>query len=298
MHGLGERANCWEHECYHADASWNAVTNTPPAPTDPTLELLNNDHHLTNGGRAHLKAVNDAAGKLPDDPTLATRAFPGFVLFPQNVNGWNGGTAQDAIRIVRLLVKKYKINPNRIYIHGLSNGGQGVYEALKRAPWMFAAALTMSPISDGFINNQGVAGSIAHIPQWVFQGGMDDNPLPQKTESMIRKFRDAGASVRYTLYPELGHGTWGTAYNEPDFFTWILGKNKSQVHAFSGNATICSADGVKLELPPGFFAYQWELNGQLISGATTATYMATTAGNYRARFSRVANPTEQQWNSW
>jgi hypothetical protein len=298
LHGWGERGNCWDFECYHADASWSPVTNTPPAPTDPTLELLNNDHTLTNGGRAHLKAVNDAAGKLPDDATLAARAFPGFVLFPQTLNGWTGGTTQDAIRIVRLLVKKYKINPNRIYIHGLSNGGQGVYEAIKRAPWLFAAALTMSPVSDGFIHNQGVAASVAHIPQWVFQGGLDENPLPQKTESMIRKFRDAGSVVRYTLYPELGHGTWATAYSEPDFFTWILGKNKSQLHAFSGNATICAAEGVKLELPAGFFAYQWELNGQVISGATGATYMATMVGNYRARFSRVANPTEQQWNAW
>ena len=30
------------------------------------------------------------------------------------------------------------------------------------------------------------------------------------------QFRSVGAVVRYTLYPELGHGTWNKAYNEPD----------------------------------------------------------------------------------
>lgn len=298
LHGLGESANCSLIECYHADQSWSPVTNSPAASTDPTLELLNNDHQLTNGGRSHHTAVNQAAGKLPNDPTLASRAFPGFVVFPQNLNGWNPATAHDVIRLVRLFMKKYKIDPNRVYIHGLSNGGLGVYEVIKRAPWLFAAAATMSPVSDGNIINQGAAASVAHIPQWVFQGGQDERPTPQKTESMIRKFRDAGATVRYTLYPDLGHSTWGSAYNEPDFFQWLLGKNKTQLHSFSGSATICAAEGLKLELPAGFFAYQWELNGQVISGATSNTYLATAPGNYRARFSRVANPSEANWNPW
>lgn len=298
FHGLGERGNCWDNKCYHADGNWSPVTNTPTAPTDPTSELLNNDHQLTNSGNIHLKARNDAGGKLPNDPTLAPRAFPGFVLQPQNLNGWNVATVQDAIRLTRLIAKKYNIDENRIYVHGLSNGGQGTFEALKRAPWLFAAAATMSPISDAFINQQGMASAIAHIPMWVFQGGQDKNPYPQKTESMIRKFRDAGAVVRYTLYPDLGHGTWASAYREPDFFSWFLGENKTQVHLYAGAGVVCGATGVSLELAAGYLAYQWQLNGQTISGATSAKYTATTAGKYRARFARVANPTEQQWQPW
>jgi hypothetical protein len=298
FHGLGERGNCWDKKCYHADGSWSPMTNTPAAPTDPTSQLLNNDHQLTNSGNIHLRARNDADGKLPNDPTLEPRAFPGFVLQPQNLNGWNVATVQDAIRLTRLIAKKYNIDENRIYVHGLSNGGQGAFEALKRAPWMFAAGAFMSPISDAFINQQGMAPAIAHIPMWVFQGGQDKNPYPQKTESMIRKFRDAGAVVRYTLYPELGHGTWASAYREPDFFTWFLGENKTQLHLYAGAGVICGAAGVPLELPAGYLAYQWQLNGQTISGSTTAKHTATTAGKYRARFSRVANPTEQQWQPW
>lgn len=298
FHGLGEAANCSEHKCYHADQSYLPLTNTPAAPTDSDSKLLNNDHQLTNGGRVHLGAVKEAGAKLPDDPTLGARAFPGFVLFPQNLNGWEVGSTQDAIRMVRLISKKYNIDENRIYIHGLSNGGHGVYEAIKRAPWLFAAALTMSAIDDGFINSQGVASTTAHIPLWVFQGGQDTNPYPQKTENYIKKFRDAGAVVRYTKYDALGHGTWGSAYNEPDFFTWILGKNKASVHAFAGNSTICSGAGVQLELAAGYKAYQWQLNGQTISDASSNTYLATTPGTYRARFSRVSNPTDAQWNKW
>ena len=163
---------------------------------------------------------------------------------------------------------------------------------------MFAAALTMSAINDASINTQNLAATIAHIPFWIFQGGQDVNPYPHKTENYVKQFRDAGTQVRYTRYENLGHGTWGTAYNEPDFFTWILGKNKANIHGFAGSTTICQSEGLKLELAPGFKAYQWQLDGQTISGATTASYVATTAGTYRARFSRVDNPTEAQWNRW
>lgn len=298
MHGLGEAGNCSEFECHHADANWLPETNTPAAPVNADHPLLNNDHQLTNGGAAHLKARDAAGDKLPNDPSLPAGAFPGFVVFPQDLNGWNNRPAEDAIRIVRLLCKKYNIDENRVYIHGLSNGGHGVYEVIKRAPWMFAAALTMSAIDDGFINNVQMAPAIAHIPLWVFQGAKDENPTPQKTQNYVKKFRDAGAVVRYTEYADLGHGTWGTAYREPDFFTWILGKNKANIHTFSGSTTICGEPGLKLELGEGYRAYQWQLNGQTISGATGASYVATTPGTYRARFSRVANPTEAQWNRW
>src|SRR5688572_10852476 len=76
FHGLGERGNCWEDKCYHADGNWSPNTNLPAAPTDAVSELLNNDHQLTNSGNIHLQARNAAGGKLPNDPTLSSKAFP------------------------------------------------------------------------------------------------------------------------------------------------------------------------------------------------------------------------------
>lgn len=300
MHGAGERGNCWDATCHWATRTYRPQTNNPVAPTSGTHPLLNNDHNLTHGGAPHLDARNLAAGKLPNDPTLKTRAFPGFVLFAQNLNGWDIAATQDALRLIRLVAKKYKIDPDRIYIHGLSNGGAATYEAIKRAPWMFAAALPMSAISDGSIITKGLAPAVAHIPLWTFQGGKDTSPTPFKTETYVKRFREAGANVRYSLYSNLGHGTWNTAYAEPDFFSWILAQNKSKLHVFYNNAAICGTtnQGVKLGLAAGFRAYQWEKDGQVIADATGPEYIANEPGNYRARFARVANPSEGDWNQW
>ncbi len=298
FHGLGERGNCWDDFCYHADQAYDPLTNNPPAPTASDHQLLNNDHQLSNGGAVHLGARNLAGTKLPDDESLHERAFPGFVLVPQNLNGWDIKSVQDALRLLRLFIKRYNIDQDRVYIHGLSNGGQGVYETIKRAPWMFAAAITMSAISDANIIQQNMTGAIAHIPLWAFQGGQDTNPYPQKTEYYIRQFRDAGMVVRYTKYDELGHGTWNTAYNEPEFFSWLLGRNRAQIHAYAGNPVLCGSEGVELSMPVGFYAYEWQRDGAPIAGANEANYSATQPGKYRGRFSRVPNPNSADWNQW
>ncbi|MEX2232076.1 MAG: fibronectin type III domain-containing protein [Cyclobacteriaceae bacterium] len=302
IHGGGEAANCWiDARCAWATASYSPVTNSPPAPTDPTHKLLNNDRNLLHGGAQHLTAVNLAGPKLPNDPTLSTKAFPGFVLFPQSLNGWGPHTTvEDAIRILRLIIKKYNIDESRVYIHGLSNGGGGVYQALKRAPWLFAAALPMSAVNDGGIINQGQVPEVVKLPLWVFQGGQDNNPTPGRTYNYVRHFRDAGGNVRYYLYSNLGHGTWNTAYREPDFFSWILEKRKYNPHIYYGDPIICNTTqaGVRMGFSKGFFAYQWQRDGQIIPEEISAEFTANTPGTYRGRFSRKPNPSESDWERW
>lgn len=301
LHGYGERGNCWNNNCYWSTTGWNPNTNSPAAPTSETHNLLNNDHNLLHGGLKHLDAVKLAGNRLPNDPTMPDRAFPGFVLFPQVLNGWQSAArVEDAIKLLRLIIKKYNIDENRVYIHALSNGGGGLYQAVKRAPWLFAAALPMSAVSNGGIFNEGLAQEVAKIPFWIFQGGKDNNPTPSRTYNTVKGLREAGASVRYYLYPHLGHGTWNSAYNEPDFFSWILAKRKYNPHVYYGNPVICNTNGmgVRISFANGYHAYQWEHDGTVITGANQSQYIANTPGTYRGRFSRVPNPTENDWEPW
>lgn len=300
MHGAVERGNCYYNSCYHSNFSYDPNINSPAAPKTSTHKLLNNDHHVNIGGKQHLDARTLAGTKLPNDPTLAARAFQGFVLMPQMMNIWDSLNVQDVIRTVRLLQEKYKIDPNRIYIHGLSIGGYAVYQAIKRAPWMFAAALPMSAVTEAaYIFKHNQQNKVAHIPLWIFQGGTDPNPTPAFTQNVINKFKAAGSTPRYTLYSTTGHIVWNKAYAEVDFFSWMKAKNKADLHAYKGITTIIKSKSQypKLMLAEGFYAYQWEKNGVLLS-ATTNTYTVTTPGTYRARFSRVSAPTATQWNKW
>lgn len=302
MHGAVERGNCYYNSCYHGTFSYDPNVNSPAAPRTADHRLLNNDHHLSIGGKQHLDARNLAGTKTPSDPTLAARAFQGFVLMPQMMNIWDSLNVQDVIRTVRLLCEKYKIDQNRIYIHGLSIGGFAVYQAIKRAPWMFAAALPMSAVHEaGFIFKHKQDHRVVHIPLWIFQGGTDKNPSRSFTEGIVTKFKNAGGTPRYTLYSTLGHVVWNKAYSEADFFTWMKTKDKSTIHLYKGISNIVKSKNQhpKLMLAEGFFAYQWEKNGVIISTAKSNVITVTTPGKYRARFSRVSTaPTASQWNKW
>jgi hypothetical protein len=298
LHGLMETGNCNSYDCIHANKDYDPNINVPAAPTSPTSPLYNNDYNLLHGAKKYLAARNKAGNKLVGDPTLDPQGFPGFALFPQSNNEWSPSEVENAIRLLRLIVKKYNIDPNRIYINGLSRGGYGAFEAIKRAPWLFAAGIMFSPVSDANITTLDLVPSVRHIPIWIFQGGKDLLPTQKSTEDRIRNFRTNGMSVRYTLYPKLGHGTWNTGLSEPDFFSWLLGYTNSKIHGFGGGESLCStstAEALKLFLPPGYKEYEWQRNQQTVKLGAENFLVVQQVGNYRARF-RFANTN--QWNEW
>jgi hypothetical protein len=302
FHGAVERGNCYYVDCYHGDFTYDPNINSPPAPSTPDHPLLNNDHQLKFGAPQHLQARDAANGKYPNDSSLPINAFPGFVLFPQMLNVWDSLNIQDVIRLVQLIAKNYQIDEDRIYVEGLSIGGYAVYEALKRAPWLFAAAAPMSAVTEAaniFRHQQQL--KVRHVPIWAFQGGTDKNPSPAFTEEILKKFKNAGALPRYSLYPQYGHVVWTKAFSEPDFYQWFLTKRKTNIHVAFGVTQIDAAKNIfpVLEFAQGFLAYQWEKDGAILKDETSHKLTVKTAGKFRARFSRSsAAPTENQWSSW
>ena len=300
MHGLHERGNCADNDCYFATRDYSPNENVPAAPEDPYNKLLNNDFQLVHAGSDYLEASDVNGSRFPDDPSLPSGAFPGFVVFPQNLNGWDVNASHDVIRLIRLLVKHYNIDQDAIYLNGISHGGHGAYEVLKRAPWMFAAAALFSAADDASLITQKMAREISTIPLWIFQGGLDTSPSPAKTAQYVAAFRKAGAEVRYTLYPHLGHGTWNEALDEPDYFRWMLSKRRNNIHVEGGTASICltSRDGARLRLPAGFLSYQWEYNGVAVENANTHLLVAEEPGVYRARFLVSHKGASFVWSNW
>ncbi|MCB0494724.1 MAG: fibronectin type III domain-containing protein, partial [Cyclobacteriaceae bacterium] len=306
MHGAGERANCWNTSCYipkgnlpNANTAYldDCSDTTYYNSTSTTIRYRNNDHNLLHGGQPHLTAVNLAGTLKAEDPTLPQRAFPGFVLFPQNDNGWDTDAIDRAYMIVRKLIDSLNIDPNRIYVHGLSNGGNGTWRMFQRYPFMFAAALPMSAEPVPTIDSTAV-----HHPIWVFQGGKDTNPLPSQTKRILEEYASYGGTYKYTEYPNLGHGTWNTAYAEQEFFSWMLEQNKANIHVYYGDSSFCSTDnkGVRIGVAQGFKAYQWRKDGEILADSTDEDIIVHDPGIYEVRFSRVsANPTsESEWNRW
>jgi predicted peptidase len=270
LHGAGESGREW-------------TGNFTYTPTDPRYD--NNGNNLLWGGREHRDAVNRAS--------TDSRSFPGIVVFPQvSYNGawsgaWDGGNLSNnnrmAVTVVEHLISNFNADPNRIYVHGLSAGAKGVWDIVAKRPDLFAAMLPMSGVGSDI---NAMTDILVTTPIWLFQGGLDTNPSPGYSKQWIDALKAKGGDPRYTVYPNLGHGTWNTAYAEPDFFSWMKSKDKRNIYVFGGSTVLDVNPAIKLGFSAGFIAYQWLKDGAEIPGANSRYYTASEPGDYKVRFTR------------
>ncbi|MFA0960566.1 fibronectin type III domain-containing protein [Roseivirga sp. BDSF3-8] len=272
LHGAGESGVQWPgRRIYSTD--------------DP--RYLNNDHNLYHGGRVHQNATKR-------DPSQSN-SFDGFIFFPQNRGGWFANNNDiHAITFIEELIDMYPIDRLRIYVHGLSDGGQGVWRVLRRRPDLFAAALPMSGevIQDYTTTDYR---NTLHVPIWQFQGGTDPNPRESTSRQALQPYYDNGGTPIFQVYENLGHGVWNTAYNEPDFFPFMKRHSKLSIHPFYGRTEFCAADNwsTTIGISPGFEAYEWSRNNQTITNSNNNNLQVTQYGDYRVRIR-----LEGQWTEW
>ena len=118
---------------------------------------------------------------------------------------------------------KYRVDPDRIYLTGLSMGGFGSWDLAMREPGRFAA---LAPVCGG--GDEADVARIKDLPTWVFHGGRDDTVLPDESYRMVGALRDLRGRVRFTLYPEADHNSWTVTYNNPALYDWMLQQKRGQ----------------------------------------------------------------------
>jgi predicted peptidase len=119
--------------------------------------------------------------------------------------------------IMDSLVHTLSIDPQRIYVTGLSLGGEGTFDMITRRPHFFAAAVPVCGIAD-----TGKVDLMKSTPIWIFHGDSDDiNPVDY-SRNMVKALRQHGAIPIYTEYVGVKHDAWTRAYQEPKLLDWIF----------------------------------------------------------------------------
>lgn len=118
-----------------------------------------------------------------------------------------------------VLEQSYKIKKEQRYVMGLSMGGMGTFELVKRKPRYFAAAI---PICGGA--NPNTAGTIRETAFWVFHGEKDDVVPLKYSEQMVTALGQFAqrAEVNFTVYSNTGHNSWDKAFAEPELLSWLF----------------------------------------------------------------------------
>ncbi len=113
--------------------------------------------------------------------------------------------------------KEYAIDPERIYLTGLSMGGSGTWTLAADHPKLWAGIV---PICGRAQLNK--ARRIAHLPCWCFHGAADPTVPVKHSRDMIDALKKAGGKPRYTEYEGVGHNSWDAAYDTDALYTWML----------------------------------------------------------------------------
>jgi len=133
---------------------------------------------------------------------------------------WNPLELRD---LLDALEAKYPIDPDRVYLTGLSMGGYGCWQLAEWFPDRFAA---VAPVCGG--GDPADAARIKDLPIWVFHGGQDPVVPIARAYQMVQALRDLHGRVKFTVFSEYGHNAWEPMYDDPDLYTWMLAQKRGK----------------------------------------------------------------------
>ncbi len=211
--------------------------NFDPARKYPVLFFLHGSGERGNDNEAQLVH----GGNLFQSEKVRN-GFPAIVVFPQCPKNdfWanvkfgtgadrfmfqQGGDPGKAMKQLLNLVDHFRslkyTDRDQVYIGGLSMGGMGTLEVLRRKPKVFAAAFSICG-GDNVANVK----KYRKVPLWFFHGGKDTAVPPERSQVVVAELQKYKSPVKLTMYPDAGHNSWDAAFAEPELLPWLFSHKK------------------------------------------------------------------------
>ncbi len=173
----------------------------------------------------------------------AVRRFPdrwrAVIVFAQSHpdTSWQGRSAEVALAELDHEQRAFHTDPKRVYLTGLSLGGNGTWYIAYHHPDRFAAIVPVC----GFVGARGpatppitpdadpytaVAARIARLPVWIIHGGADSVVPVEESRRMAAALKAAGADVHYNELPGVDHASWVPGYADPALSDWLFRQHR------------------------------------------------------------------------
>jgi predicted peptidase len=194
------------------------------------------------GGDGLLQTSNALGAAIRRSPS----AYPAIVIFPQTPpvdSSWVGPSSEIAIAALDQTLAEFRTDPDRVYLTGLSIGGNGTWYVAYHHPDRFAA---IAPIG-GFVTPfprrpyyrfavpadsgdpyQALARGLGKMPTWIFHGEIDGTIPVAQSRQAAEAIRQAGGDVRYTEFLGMDHNVWDAVYASPQFLNWLFAQRRKR----------------------------------------------------------------------
>ena len=155
--------------------------------------------------------------------------FPFIIIAPQCPAGelWQNGPL---LQLLHQVERKFTVDPNRVYLTGISMGGYGAWQLGLRHPGKFAALV---PICGGgnmievLVGPRDQPAAFKSLPVWAFHGAKDNVVPPDESRRLVNQLRKLGVKrAKLTVYPEANHDSWTQTYENPELYKWLLKQSR------------------------------------------------------------------------
>ena len=148
--------------------------------------------------------------------------FPFIAVSPQcPLDSWWGSQVEVLKALLDSVLAKYAVDPDRVYLTGLSMGGYGAWALGIQHPEMFAAVV---PICGG--GEPDAVCALKNVPVWAFHGDADTVVKISESEQMVEALQACGGDVNFTVYPGVEHDSWTQTYANPGLYEWFLSHSR------------------------------------------------------------------------
>jgi predicted peptidase len=207
-----------------------------PSKSRPLMLFL---HGAGESGTNNISQIN---GNI-DNLLAAAKTRDAFLYAPQTNIGWANSTLMSyAMAMIDRAIDERNVDPNRIYVTGLSMGGGGVWNFVNQFPDRVAASVPIAAINP---SGSFLPATVIDEPIWAFHARNDGTVSANASRSVVnRLLNEAGQQLpaypalnnfsadfqfdaplydlHYTEYRTGGHGIWGRVYNTSAMYDWLF----------------------------------------------------------------------------
>jgi predicted peptidase len=118
------------------------------------------------------------------------------------------------------ILADYRVDQKRIYLTGMSMGGESAYRLALHQPDTFAA---VAPLC-AFLNDPESLPmeGMKDLPVWAIHGSDDRVISPVWGQQAADALKNAGANVRFTVLEGHDHDVWTDTYSDAEFYEWFM----------------------------------------------------------------------------
>jgi predicted peptidase len=156
---------------------------------------------------------------------LKNNELDAYVLAPQCPENeyWN---EEVLYRLILKIQKENNIDPNRIYLTGLSMGAWGAWNLAFAHPEMFAALVPIAGYVDRIPMIENC--KIKAIPIRIFHGLLDDVVNVDYSITMYKKLKSCNTNVELTIFDDANHDSWSRVYDNQENYDWMFQQTKNK----------------------------------------------------------------------